>query len=540
MVNDRSVNPVSDLQSFFIKFSMVRLGIMVFLLILVNTQIFNFAHRELYFSYNKDLHYVLFFVLGFSFNIFYILITRKYIASVFVFQIQLFIDYALITWWIVLTGGSFSGFLFIYVLMVFSYGKVLGFNTVVLSSFVILITVFIISSIQFYYPYYWNEEVIYGSSLAYNFSLLTLVFILVIFLVKMNKMEEMRLLHKVIDQEKALQNEEKFRSKIFDWLDTGLIVVDMDKKIQMINKKALEWIVEYDRKTILGMSFDEFFPEFLPQWESKIIGSFSRSTINREDGITLGFKMTPLPDEQWWMILFTDITKFQRMEKQLKEMEKLSTIGELAAGLAHEMKNPLSGIKTSIQLLATQDLEKEYFDRLSVVILRDIERLNILLTDFLFFARPKPSQGEYFDLSEELAMILLPLGTEYEKVRINVHVGQEPYYFDKDQFHQVIINILLNAFQALANTNDAQIDIFEEWEEGQRKLIIADNGPGVSSEVLRKCFDPFVTSKADGSGLGLSIARRLAGQNGGYLELENNPTAGARAILSTTVKVHDI
>lgn len=534
VADDRALNPVSDLQSFFVKFSMIRLGIMVFLLFLINTQIFNFSERGICFYYNQDIQYIIFFVLGFSFNIFYILITLKYIASLFVFRIQLVIDYLLSTWWIVLTGGSFSGFLFIYVLILFSYGKILGFRTVQISSFVILLTVFTISTIQFYHPYYWNEQVIHGSDLAYNFSLLTLAFILVNFLVKMNKMEEMRLLHKVIAQEKALQKEEKLRLKISDWIDAGLIIVDMDKKIQMINTKALAWTTNQDQSNILGVSFDKFFPEFLAHWNNKEEENVSRNVVKRNDGIIFGFKMTPLPDDQWWMILFTDITKFQKMEKQIKEMEKMATIGELSSGLAHEMKNPLSGIKTSIQLLTSEDLEKKYFNRLSAVILRDIDRLDALLKDFLYFARPKPASQEYFDLSQKIKNIILPLQIENTAIDITIDISDAPYFFDKNQFHQIFINIILNAFQALENVQDPKIEISEEWEGDVRKIIIADNGPGVSSEIIQKCFDPFVTSKSDGSGLGLSIARRLAIQNNGYLELQNNPTQGARVILTTS------
>jgi len=221
----------------------------------------------------------------------------------------------------------------------------------------------------------------------------------------------------------------------------------------------------------------------------------------------------------------------QKMERQIKEMEKMASVGELAAGLAHEMKNPLAGIKTSLQLLLSEDLEKDFSERLSKVILRDIDRLDFLLKDFLIFARPQAPNPEPLDLAAEIDDVLMPLRLQHPHVRIRIDVRDEPFNFDRNQFHQVLINLLVNAFQALEGRDDPWIVIIETRENGKRALFISDNGPGLATDVADRCFDPFVTTKPVGSGLGLAIARRLAAQNGTFIELRDNPSGGARAVL---------
>lgn len=144
---------------------------------------------------------------------------------------------------------------------------------------------------------------------------------------------------------------------------------------------------------------------------------------------------------------------------------------------------------------------------------------------------PQGARAEALDLGRELEHVLMPLRLRYEGVAIDIEVGDEPFYFDRNQLHQILINLVVNALQALENTEDPKISISETQGQDSRTLIIADNGPGLAPDMLDKCFDPFVTSKAVGSGLGLAIARRLAAQNGTFIDLVNIPSGGTRAVL---------
>jgi two-component system sensor histidine kinase PilS (NtrC family) len=530
--NNPELTPSAEFKSFFIKFSVIRLGIMVFLLMLAFSEALNLSDRGMRLEFYRDTQYILFFVSGFFLSIVYLVAAKRFIRSMALFRFQLIADLTLTTWWVLLTGGSFSAFVFLFLLCLFFYGRIVGFQTIVVSSFAVWVLLFLISCVQFYYPQYWGQIHVRGSDLAYNYSLLTLALILVSSLVRLSRTAESRLLHRLIEQESALRKAEELKYRVFDWIDAGLIVVDGQKKITSINQRALDWLEGYDRSWVIGASFDSFFPEFLPFWKDRQrFLSLRNMVVSKRRDLVFGFKMTELPENEGWMIIFSDITEVQRMERQIKEMEKMASVGELAAGLAHEMKNPLAGIKTSLQLLLSEDLEKDFSERLSKVILRDIDRLDFLLKDFLIFARPQAPNPEPLDLAAEIEHVLMPLRLQHPRVRIRVDVREEPFNFDRNQFHQVLINLLVNAFQALEGRDDPWIVIIETRENGKRALFISDNGPGLATDVADRCFDPFVTTKPVGSGLGLAIARRLAAQNGTFIELRDNPSGGARAVL---------
>jgi signal transduction histidine kinase len=529
--NNPELTPSAEFKSFFLKFSVIRLGIMVFLLVLVISEILNLSERGMRLELARDIQYILFFVSGFSLSVIYLLASKRFIGSMALFRFQLSADLFLTTWWVVLTGGSFSAFVFLYLLSLFFYGRILGFRTVAVSSVIVWVLLFLISCIQFFFPQYWGQVHVRGSDLAYNYSLLTLALILVSSLVRLSRTAENRLLRRLIEQEGALRRSEELKYRIFDWIDAGLLVVDENRKITSINQRALNWIEGYDRAWVIGASFDSFYPEFLSFWKKRK-GATGRNVVeSRKRGLVFGFKITELPENQGWMILFSDITEIQKLERQVKEMEKLASVGELAAGLAHEMKNPLAGIKTSLQLLLSDDLEKDYAERLSRVILRDIDRLDYLLKDFLVFARPQAPKPEPLDLAAEIDHVLMPLRLQHPDVGMRVEVRDEPWMFDRDQFHQVLINLVVNALQALDGVEDPEIVISDFRQNGERFLSVSDNGPGLAREITGKCFDPFVTTKPVGSGLGLAIARRLAARNGTFIDLQNNISRGARAIL---------
>lgn len=254
---------------------------------------------------NRDFQYILFFVSGFSLSIVYLLATRKIIGSFLFFTFQLFGDIFLTTWWVVLTGGSFSAFVFLYILCLFFYGRIVGFKVIIFSSFFVWILLFIISCFQFYFPHYWGQIHIRGSDLTYNYSLLTLALILVSSLVKLSRTAENRLLYKIVEQEDALRKAEDIKYRVFDWIDAGLLVVTHDGKITTVNQRALDWLPGHDRNEMIGMGFEAYFPEFLPFWKERELSRSRRSmVISTQRGLVFGFKMTELPDNQGWMVLF--------------------------------------------------------------------------------------------------------------------------------------------------------------------------------------------------------------------------------------------
>lgn len=519
------------LKSHLVKSTMIRLGIMVFLLILAASEWLGLSDPELRFRLWRQLCYMIFFVSGFGLNLTYLLFQDRLLRSRAFAPLQLVMDGVLTTAWVFLTGGIFSGFLFIYVLGIFFYGRFLKFSTMLGASCGLCVILFLVSCVQFYFPQFWGVAHIRGSDIAYNYSLFTLALILVTSLVLLGQTQEKRLLYTVFEQQSALRKAEELRFRIVDWMDSGLMALDHAGRITTINKRALEWISEHDRDKVLNTFFGRFFPEFLSCWSEQQSWCANRNTVlSPERGIVFGFRVTELPEAHGWLVLFSDITEVKKLEKRVQDMEKMATVGELAAGLAHEMKNPLAGIKASLQLLLSDDLEQEYARRLSAVIVRDIDRLDFLLKDFLVFARPQPSSPEPLALAEEIEDVLMPLRLRYPRVGVRVELGLERIAFDRNHLHQILLNLCMNAFQAVEGRDNSMISITEHQGDGGRKLVVADNGPGMPPEIRARCFDPFVTTKAVGTGLGLSIAQRLAAQNGAFIDVDSDQT-GTRVVL---------
>lgn len=527
-----SLTSSAVLRSFLVNSAMMRLGVLTFLLILAVSERLNLSDPNLRFVLCKEELYTTFFVLGFALNIGYLKFNKRFFSSLFFFRFQMLADMGLLTWWVFLTGGVFSGFLLIYILAIFFYGKFLGVKISAAVSVALCISLFLISCVQFYYPHLWGEAHIRGSDLAYNFSLFTLALALITSLVFLGNQEDKRLLYKVVEQEAALSRAETLKFRIFDWIDSGLMALDNAGHITTINTRALDWLPGLGREHVVNVDFSTLFPEFAASWEKRAAHASMRAIVSSpRTGLTFGLKLTALPDNQGWLMLFSDITQIHKLELQLKEMEKLATIGELAAGLAHEMKNPLAGIKTSIQLLLTDDLEPEYATRLSAVIMRDIERLDFLLKDFLVFARPQTATPESVPLRQVVDEVLTPLAMRYPAVHISQYINDECVVFDRHQLHQVVLNICLNAFQALEEQPDPQLTLHSRYSSSGHILCVEDNGPGFAPDLLTRCFTPFVTTKASGTGLGLSIAQRLAAQNNAYLEIGTTAQGGAKVML---------
>lgn len=531
MDNNPALTFPSVLKSYLLKSSMIRLGIMVFLLILAGSEWLGLSDPELRFRPWRQILYVVFFLAGFGCNLAYLVLQRVLLRRRLFFHVQLGLDTALTSAWVFLTGGILSVFLFVYILSIFFYGKFLKFKTIVRTGFFLCLVLFAMSCVQFYFPHFWGQEHIRGSDIAYNYSLFTLALVLVTSLVVVGKAEESRLLSTVLEQQSALRRAEELRFRIVDWMDSGLMTLDHAGRITTINKRALEWIDEIERGRVLNQFFGRFFPEFTSCWNEKEHWCVNRNTVfSPERGIVFGFRVTELPETHGWLVLFSDITEVRALEKRVQDMEKMATVGELAAGLAHEMKNPLAGIKTSLQLLLAGDLEEAQARRLSAVIVRDIDRLDFLLKDFLVFARPQAATPEALDLAEEVEHVIMPLRLRYPRVAVSVDVGSEPILFDRNHLHQILINLCINAFQALDGRENPRISIFDRIEGGRRRIVIADNGPGMSPEIRARCFDPFVTSKAVGTGLGMSIAQRLAAQNEAFIDVDSDQN-GARVSL---------
>jgi len=526
-----SMSPI--LERIVVKVCVLRLALLVLILVPVSLAWLELIQPVNYFVHSRQELLTTFLVFGFGLNVLF-LVTWKYFTSLrFFFLLQLASDIFLASFLLLLTGGIKSGFGFLFLVIIFLYGRTLGQKVALYASLLIGLFFICLTLTQYVYPKFWGQDIYEPSELTYNLFLHFLAIILVNVLVRLGKDQEEDLILKLLQQEIALGHAESLKKQVFDWMLSGLLVLNEKGHISALNKKAQEFLGVKDVKLALKRPLKELSPELFLYWHENRDRRPKLRETQLKDGRILGIRVTSVPDENLYLVIFRDITEYRQLERRVQQMEKLASVGELAAGLVHEMKNPLAGIKTSLQLLVQKNLEKEYADRLTQVILRDIDRLDNLLKDFLVFARPRQGHQENVKLGEVVEECIHVLQNQYPHVSIEVNenLDQATWEWDRNQLHQVILNLLLNALQAVQDNPAPKVMIYWERKGNEERLVIKDNGPGINHDLKQKVFDPFFTTKKEGTGLGLAIAQRLAGLNGAFIELEAGESGGTKACL---------
>nr|WP_281502925.1 HAMP domain-containing sensor histidine kinase [Ancylobacter crimeensis] len=229
---------------------------------------------------------------------------------------------------------------------------------------------------------------------------------------------------------------------------------------------------------------------------------------------------------------------FRKMEAKLRRRERMTTLGEVAAGLAHEVRNPLGIIKTSAELLqGSSSLSPVELRRLGYVV-DEVRRIDRLIRDFLSFATP-PLRTSAIRPGELVARVLGFCQGELERRNVTVEIVDEApdalVNGDLDQLVQACLNLVLNAAEAMERAPDSphepgqppRLVIRIAQEDGEVHIVVSDNGPGIRPDLLGRIFDPFVTTKATGTGLGLAKVFAVAESHGGWIEARNEPSGGA-------------
>lgn len=215
--------------------------------------------------------------------------------------------------------------------------------------------------------------------------------------------------------------------------------------------------------------------------------------------------------------------------EQLKRADRLSAIGHLSAGLAHEIRNPLASIEGAVGILEQRELSEERRVEFLGIVKKECRRLNRLLTNLLDFARPRRPDYQIVDVSQILSSVVSLAAHMASQFSITLCTdfpsGVPPIECDPEQLKQVILNLTINAIQAMPDGGEI---LLSARTKNSNILIIQvkDQGSGISPEELDKVFNPFFTTKENGTGLGLSMAHQIVSQHGGILSAERNPDKG--------------
>jgi signal transduction histidine kinase len=223
------------------------------------------------------------------------------------------------------------------------------------------------------------------------------------------------------------------------------------------------------------------------------------------------------------------ITEKEKRRLEQERAEQLASVGQLAAGLAHEFRNPLSSVKAVVEVLAAESRRDEGRRDILLAAAGELDRMDQILRDLLQYARPRLPAAAVFDLNSlvaEMAGLLMPSGNG--KPRVCLPTEQVPDVLaDPSMVRQVVTNLLLNAEQAQRGMREARIVVTTGYTGSHAWCRVQDDGPGVPSDRAQSIFHPFTTTKPRGTGLGLAISRRVVEMQGGKLVLDNPGAPGA-------------
>jgi signal transduction histidine kinase len=219
----------------------------------------------------------------------------------------------------------------------------------------------------------------------------------------------------------------------------------------------------------------------------------------------------------------------RKANESLRRAERLKTLGEMAAGMAHEVKNPLAAIRSSAQILAGHVSGKDA--EFAGIVVAEVDRLNQVVNEFLEYARPAPLKREPVKLSAVLDSCLELLAPVIEQAGVAVKrtypSDEGTVDADSAQLRQVFLNLILNAVQAVGNQCSIEVSVMQSGRE--TRVTVKDNGPGIPPDKLTNVFEPFYTTKPGGTGLGLPIAQRIVAEHGGRLVIESVTGEGTTA-----------
>jgi PAS domain S-box-containing protein len=324
----------------------------------------------------------------------------------------------------------------------------------------------------------------------------------------------------------------------------GIVVIDAHGRIEAFNPAAVR-LFGYEEREVAGRNVnmlmpspyheehDTYLARHLATGVQKIIGTGREVTGLRRDGTTFPLhlsvgKMTGGGEPRFTGILH-DLSARVRIEKQLREQTSLAKLGEMAAVIAHEVKNPLAGVRGAIQIIGTR-LPKDGKDaRIVTEIVARIDTLNELMKDLLLFARPPQPKVALVDMGTLVRTTanLLRGDPAFEQVEVRVDGEPARALGDAELLKIVFVNLLVNAAHAMQGRGTIHVSLASIADVCQ--IVFADEGPGIPADVLEKIFTPFFTTKARGSGLGLPTVRRLIEAHQGTISIAC-PLAGGTVV----------
>jgi two-component system sensor histidine kinase PilS (NtrC family) len=462
--------------------------------------------------------------------------------------IQFCLDICIVTWLVYRTGDVESPFLALYLVIIFAACALLGRTGVSLVgalSGTLYVTVGVLTIGKLLpradgWPPYGGPEL---SWTQFMFSL-NLVAIFAVAILSSQLAERIRRSEiQLASATRDLADYRLFNDRIIESMRSGLVTTDLLGDIITFNRAAEE-ITGYRATDVRGSNIFAIFGDIEKQIEAGLESIRTRTRLPRFDigcrtadgrEIHLGFSVAPLVDEvdnsRGYVLTFQDLTEVMELEREVRRQERLAALGKMAAGLAHEIRNPLASMRGSVQVLASELSFSQDQSQLMQIVLRESDRLNRIVSDFLTYARPPKIERSVIELSSLLSETIALLRNSPElrpDHLIREEYPDEPllYQGDPNQMRQIFWNLARNAIQAMPQGGELSVTV-DAIPNRDVTIAFSDTGEGMSREQKDRLFEPF-NSSSGGTGLGMAIVYQLVRDHHGNVLVDSETGKGTR------------
>ncbi len=348
-----------------------------------------------------------------------------------------------------------------------------------------------------------------------------------------------------------IQGRELLQS-VFDGITDMLVLLDEDKKVKMVNKAFLS-LHNLHLTDIINKKIDSLQTSIpCPLQQSSILSSsipqqLTTENVSLDNGLIYEVSFYPVYSDDGKLVNLVcsarDITEKKEIARKIKQAEKLVSLGQLAAGVAHEINNPLGIILcyTDIICADNKNLPEQVKDDVKIIE-KHARSCQRIVADLLDFGRRQKLNIKNGSLNETVAEVVDIMQPRFEKnsIEVKFHPEKEepPLFFDQDKMQQVMLNLLMNSNHAVGNGGKIEVSLFFDKSASVMKIVVWDNGKGIDKEVIDKIFEPFFSTKepGDGTGLGLSVSYGFVRDHGGDILVESEPAKFSKFTIILPVK----
>ena len=335
---------------------------------------------------------------------------------------------------------------------------------------------------------------------------------------------------------KSLREKEKlssYLSNIIEGISVGILILDNSGKITLFNKNMKKKLPFLEKGIKLSeIKKERITEEFLSALERG--EEFEKEIKDNDFVYLLSFgKLKGKRKKIGYYFILKDISDIKKLEREVARTNRLRAMGEMAAELAHEIRNPLGSIELYASMLE-EDLKTAKLNSDFIKFIREeIKKLNSLVTNILLFTRDitvSPKKIKVKNYLKNILNLITPLANS-ENINIVLNIKEDYVVFDPELFERVFYNLILNSIHALKGKKKGKIEIGLRKEKSTQIITVKDNGEGIDREILDKIFNPFFTTKAKGSGLGLSVVYRIVKAHNGKIFINSEKGKGTEIII---------